>query len=210
MISHPSCAVTVIQPAFFLGGRAKSGYRKTNRFKGDSQKLRKIIIYLLTLIFCFKQICWFSPRFYIWCFSTLLIDWLNEYITKSKNVRFFFVCLFIQISHSKIRWGSLLVKYRFLSSTAQQISLIPKLILIPALVSGSKAMNYTNGLFDCQSPTSPFLGSLRVLHLLEDLRAALDLMDPEEKQSLRSQVSETTAEGLMEWLQGRLVGFPQI
>ncbi|XP_077090777.1 liprin-beta-1 [Siphateles boraxobius] len=72
------------------------------------------------------------------------------------------------------------------------------------IIAGSKAMNYTNGLFDCQSPTSPFLGSLRVLHLLEDLRAALDLMDPEEKQSLRSQVSETTAEGLMEWLQGLL------
>jgi len=35
-------------------------------------------------------------------------------------------------------------------------------------------------------------------------------MDPEEKQSLRSQVSETTAEGLMEWLQGRLVSFHQI
>uniref|UniRef100_A0A673KP74 Liprin-beta-1-like n=1 Tax=Sinocyclocheilus rhinocerous TaxID=307959 RepID=A0A673KP74_9TELE len=74
------------------------------------------------------------------------------------------------------------------------------------IIAGSKAMNYTNGLFDCQSPTSPFLGSLRVLHLLEDLRAALDLMDPEEKESLRSQVSETTAEGLMEWLQSRLVG----
>lgn len=72
------------------------------------------------------------------------------------------------------------------------------------IIAGSKAMNYTNGLFDCQSPTSPFLGSLRALHLLEDLRAALDLMDPEEKESLRSQVSETTAEGLMEWLQGKL------
>ncbi|KAA0720899.1 polypeptide-interacting protein-binding protein 1 [Triplophysa tibetana] len=72
------------------------------------------------------------------------------------------------------------------------------------IIAGSKAMGYTNGLFDCQSPTSPFLGSLRVLHLLEDMRAALDLMDPEEKESLRSQVSETTAEGLMEWLQGRI------
>ncbi|XP_056604028.1 liprin-beta-1 isoform X1 [Triplophysa dalaica] len=72
------------------------------------------------------------------------------------------------------------------------------------IIAGSKAMGYTNGLFDCQSPTSPFLGSLRVLHLLEDMRAALDLMDPEEKESLRMQVSETTAEGLMEWLQGRL------
>ncbi|XP_059361004.1 liprin-beta-1-like [Carassius carassius] len=72
------------------------------------------------------------------------------------------------------------------------------------IIAGSKAMNFTNGLFDCQSPTSPFLGSLRVLHLLEDLRAALDLMDPGEKESLRSQVSETTAEGLIEWLQGQL------
>uniref|UniRef100_A0A671QJG0 Liprin-beta-1-like n=1 Tax=Sinocyclocheilus anshuiensis TaxID=1608454 RepID=A0A671QJG0_9TELE len=72
------------------------------------------------------------------------------------------------------------------------------------IIAGSKAMNYTNGLFDCQSPKSPFLGSLRVLHLLEDLRAALDLMDPGEKESLRSQVSETTAEGLIEWLQGQL------
>uniref|UniRef100_A0A8C1Z5W3 PPFIA binding protein 1a n=1 Tax=Cyprinus carpio TaxID=7962 RepID=A0A8C1Z5W3_CYPCA len=72
------------------------------------------------------------------------------------------------------------------------------------IIAGSKAMNYTNGLFDCQSPTSPFLSSLRVLHLLEDLRAALDLMDPGEKESLRSQVSETTAEGLIEWLQGQL------
>ncbi|XP_026065335.1 liprin-beta-1-like [Carassius auratus] len=72
------------------------------------------------------------------------------------------------------------------------------------IIAGSKAMNYTNGLFDCQSPTSPFLGSLRVLHLLEDLRAALDLMDSGEKESLRSQVSETTAEGLIEWLQGQL------
>ncbi|XP_051746713.1 liprin-beta-1 [Ctenopharyngodon idella] len=72
------------------------------------------------------------------------------------------------------------------------------------IIAGSKAMNYTNGLFDCQSPTSPFLGSLRVLHLLEDLRVALDLMDPQEKESLRSQVSETTAEGLMEWLQSQL------
>ncbi|TRY54293.1 hypothetical protein DNTS_021275 [Danionella cerebrum] len=72
------------------------------------------------------------------------------------------------------------------------------------IIAGSKAMTYSNGLFDCQSPTSPFMGSLRALHLLEDLRTALDLMDPEEKRSLRSQVSESTAEGLMEWLQNRL------
>ncbi|KAI4905835.1 hypothetical protein NFI96_014556, partial [Prochilodus magdalenae] len=72
------------------------------------------------------------------------------------------------------------------------------------IIAGSKAMDYSNGLFDCQSPTSPFLGSLRALHLLEDLRGALDLMDNEERESLRSQVPDTTAEGLAEWLQGRL------
>lgn len=72
------------------------------------------------------------------------------------------------------------------------------------IIAGSKAMDYSNGLFDCQSPTSPFLGSLRALHLLEDLRGALDLMDNEERESLRSQIPNTTVEGLVEWLQGRL------
>ena len=40
-------------------------------------------------------------------------------------------------------------------------------------------MDYSNGLFDCQSPASPFLGGLRALHLLEDLLGALELMDGE-------------------------------
>ncbi|XP_041833176.1 liprin-beta-1-like isoform X2 [Melanotaenia boesemani] len=73
------------------------------------------------------------------------------------------------------------------------------------IIAGSKAIDYSNGLFDCQSPTSPFLGGLRVLHLLEDLRAALELMDNEEKDNLRCQIPDSTAEGLAEWLQGRLV-----
>uniref|UniRef100_A0A673BS78 Liprin-beta-1-like n=1 Tax=Sphaeramia orbicularis TaxID=375764 RepID=A0A673BS78_9TELE len=68
----------------------------------------------------------------------------------------------------------------------------------------SKAMDYSNGLFDCQSPTSPFLGGLRVLHLLEDLRAALELMDNEERDNLRCQIPDSTAEGLAEWLHGRI------
>ncbi|KAM9328311.1 liprin-beta-1-like [Pholidichthys leucotaenia] len=71
------------------------------------------------------------------------------------------------------------------------------------IIAGSKAMDYTNGLFDCQSPTSPFLGGLRVLHLLEDLRAALELMDNEERDNLRCQIPDSTAEGLAEWLHGR-------
>ncbi|XP_028426244.1 liprin-beta-1 isoform X1 [Perca flavescens] len=72
------------------------------------------------------------------------------------------------------------------------------------IIAGSKAMDYSNGLFDCQSPTSPFLGGLRVLHLLEDLRGVLELMDNEERDNLRCQIPDSTAEGLAEWLQGRL------
>ncbi|XP_071761707.1 liprin-beta-1-like [Centroberyx gerrardi] len=72
------------------------------------------------------------------------------------------------------------------------------------IIAGSKAMDYSNGLFDCQSPTSPFLGGLRALHLLEDLRAALELMDTEERDNLRCQIPDSTAEGLVEWLQGRM------
>uniref|UniRef100_A0AAY4CVQ3 SAM domain-containing protein n=1 Tax=Denticeps clupeoides TaxID=299321 RepID=A0AAY4CVQ3_9TELE len=72
------------------------------------------------------------------------------------------------------------------------------------IIAGSKAMQFPNGLFDCQSPTSPFVDSLRALHLLEDLRGALELMDADERESLRCQVPGTTAEGLVDWLQGRL------
>ncbi|CAG04148.1 unnamed protein product, partial [Tetraodon nigroviridis] len=72
------------------------------------------------------------------------------------------------------------------------------------IIAGSKAMDYSNGLFDCQSPTSPFLGGLRVLHLLEDLRGALELMDSDERDNLRCQIPDSTAEGLAEWLHGRL------
>ncbi|XP_034382666.1 liprin-beta-1 isoform X2 [Cyclopterus lumpus] len=72
------------------------------------------------------------------------------------------------------------------------------------IIAGSKAMDYSNGLYDCQSPTSPFLGGLRVLHLLEDLRGVLELMDIEERDNLRCQIPDSTADGLAEWLQGRL------
>ncbi|XP_035529498.1 liprin-beta-1 isoform X2 [Morone saxatilis] len=72
------------------------------------------------------------------------------------------------------------------------------------IIAGSKAMDYSNGLFDCQSPTSPFLGGLRVLHLLEDLRGALELMDNEERDNLRCQIPDSTAEGVAEWLHRRL------
>ncbi|XP_029991925.1 liprin-beta-1b isoform X10 [Sphaeramia orbicularis] len=72
------------------------------------------------------------------------------------------------------------------------------------IIAGSKALDYSNGLFDCQSPTSPFMGSLRALHLLEDLRSVLELMDTDERESLRCQIPDSTADSLVEWLQGHL------
>ncbi|XP_028263623.1 liprin-beta-1b isoform X10 [Parambassis ranga] len=72
------------------------------------------------------------------------------------------------------------------------------------IIAGSKALDYSNGLFDCQSPTSPFMGSLRALHLLEDLRSVLEMMDTEERESLRCQIPDSTADNLVEWLHGHL------
>uniref|UniRef100_A0A8C5AWX1 PPFIA binding protein 1b n=1 Tax=Gadus morhua TaxID=8049 RepID=A0A8C5AWX1_GADMO len=72
------------------------------------------------------------------------------------------------------------------------------------IIAGSKALDYSNGMFDCQSPTSPFMGNLRALHLLEDLRSVLELMDDEEQEGLRCQIPHSTALSLGEWLQGHL------
>ncbi|XP_019749712.1 liprin-beta-1b isoform X6 [Hippocampus comes] len=72
------------------------------------------------------------------------------------------------------------------------------------IIAGSKALDYSNGLFDCQSPSSPFMGNLRALHLLEDLRGILELLDNDGRNSLRCQIPDSTAESLVEWLQGRL------
>ncbi|XP_016888697.1 liprin-beta-1b isoform X2 [Cynoglossus semilaevis] len=72
------------------------------------------------------------------------------------------------------------------------------------IIAGSKALDYSNGLYDCQSPTSPFMGNLRALHLLEDLRSVLELMDTEERETLRCQIPDSTADSLVEWLHGQL------
>ncbi|NXH44141.1 LIPB1 protein, partial [Dicaeum eximium] len=69
---------------------------------------------------------------------------------------------------------------------------------------GSKALEYSNGIFDCQSPTSPFMGGLRVLHLVEDLRGLLEMMEAEEREGLRCQVPDSTAEALIEWLRSQM------
>ncbi|ELK12015.1 Liprin-beta-1 [Pteropus alecto] len=73
------------------------------------------------------------------------------------------------------------------------------------IIAGSKALEYSNGIFDCQSPTSPFMGSLRALHLVEDLRGLLEMMETDEKEGLRCQIPDSTAETLIEWLQSQMV-----
>lgn len=78
----------------------------------------------------------------------------------------------------------------------------PRAVLLPA---GSKALEYSNGIFDCQSPTSPFMGGLRALHLVEDLRGLLEMMEADEREGLRCQVPDSTAEALIEWLQSQMV-----
>ncbi|XP_054552313.1 liprin-beta-1 isoform X3 [Talpa occidentalis] len=72
------------------------------------------------------------------------------------------------------------------------------------IIAGSKALEYSNGIFDCQSPTSPFMGSLRALHLVEDLRGLLEMMETEEKEGLRCQIPDSTAETLVGWLQSHM------
>uniref|UniRef100_A0A8D2GFB4 Liprin-beta-1/2 coiled-coil domain-containing protein n=1 Tax=Theropithecus gelada TaxID=9565 RepID=A0A8D2GFB4_THEGE len=74
------------------------------------------------------------------------------------------------------------------------------------IIAGSKALEYSNGIFVWQSPTSPFMGSLRALHLVEDLRGLLEKMETDEKEGLRCQIPDSTAEMLIEWLQSQMVG----
>lgn len=49
------------------------------------------------------------------------------------------------------------------------------------------------------------MGSLRVLHLIEDLRGMLEMMDTDERDGLRCQLPDSTAEVLAEWLQSQMV-----
>ena len=51
------------------------------------------------------------------------------------------------------------------------------------------------------------MGSLRALHLVEDLRGLLEMMETDEKEGLRCQIPDSTAEVLIEWLQNQMVGF---
>ncbi|KGL75494.1 Liprin-beta-2, partial [Tinamus guttatus] len=76
------------------------------------------------------------------------------------------------------------------------------------LVLGTKsAAEYANGGYNIVSPApSVYLGTLQILHLLEDLKMALEMLeDPQEKEALRSQIPGATAMCIREWFEENLV-----
>lgn len=52
------------------------------------------------------------------------------------------------------------------------------------------------------------MGGLRALHLVEDLRGLLEMMEADEREGLRCQIPDSTAEALIEWLQSQMVVLP--
>ncbi|NWS68373.1 LIPB2 protein, partial [Crotophaga sulcirostris] len=75
------------------------------------------------------------------------------------------------------------------------------------LVSGTKsATEYANGGYDIVSPApSVYLGTFQILHLLEDLKMALEMLeDPQEKEALRNQIPGATAMCIREWFEENL------
>ncbi|NXW31173.1 LIPB2 protein, partial [Phaetusa simplex] len=76
-----------------------------------------------------------------------------------------------------------------------------------SLVLGTKsATEYANGGYDIVSPApSVYLGTFQILHLLEDLKMALEMLeDPQEKEALRNQIPGATAVCLREWFEENL------
>ncbi|NXV46341.1 LIPB2 protein, partial [Uria aalge] len=81
------------------------------------------------------------------------------------------------------------------------------LSLLNLLVLGTKsATEYANGGYDIVSPApSVYLGTFQILHLLEDLKMALEMLeDPQEKEALRNQIPGATAVCLREWFEENL------
>ncbi|XP_007497050.2 liprin-beta-2 isoform X6 [Monodelphis domestica] len=74
-------------------------------------------------------------------------------------------------------------------------------------VPGTKsAAEHSNGAYDVGlSSQSPYMNMHPVLHLIEDLRLSLEMLgDPVEKETLRTQIPESTAAYVKEWLEGNL------
>ncbi|KAM6255002.1 liprin-beta-2 isoform 9-T15 [Spheniscus humboldti] len=75
------------------------------------------------------------------------------------------------------------------------------------IIAGTKsATEYANGGYDIVSPApSVYLGTFQILHLLEDLKMALEMLeDPQEKEALRNQIPGATAVCIREWFEENL------
>ncbi|XP_009459800.1 PREDICTED: liprin-beta-2 [Nipponia nippon] len=75
------------------------------------------------------------------------------------------------------------------------------------IIAGTKsATEYANGGYDIVSPApSVYLGTFQILHLLEDLKMALEMLeDPQEKEALRNQIPGATAVRIREWFEENL------
>uniref|UniRef100_A0A8C0ZBQ5 PPFIA binding protein 2 n=1 Tax=Cyanistes caeruleus TaxID=156563 RepID=A0A8C0ZBQ5_CYACU len=75
------------------------------------------------------------------------------------------------------------------------------------IIAGTKsATEYANGGYGIVSPApSVYLGTFQILHLLEDLKMALEMLeDPQEKEALRNQIPGATAVCLREWFEENL------
>ncbi|XP_031469994.1 liprin-beta-2 [Phasianus colchicus] len=75
------------------------------------------------------------------------------------------------------------------------------------IIAGTKsAAEYANCAYDIVSPApSVYLGTFQILHLLEDLKMALEMLeDPQEKEALRNQIPGATAVCIREWFEENL------
>uniref|UniRef100_A0A8C8SUP8 PPFIA binding protein 2 n=1 Tax=Pelusios castaneus TaxID=367368 RepID=A0A8C8SUP8_9SAUR len=76
------------------------------------------------------------------------------------------------------------------------------------IIAGTKAAaEYANGIYDIVSPApSVYLGTFQILHLLEELKMALEMLeDPQEREALRNQIPGNTVKCIREWLEENLV-----
>ncbi|CAH2326050.1 liprin-beta-2 isoform X1 [Pelobates cultripes] len=76
------------------------------------------------------------------------------------------------------------------------------------IIAGTKAVTeYANGVFEVGSEiTVEYFGSISVLHLVEDLKLSLQMVDnPVEREALRNQIPNATASYIIEWLESNLV-----
>ncbi|NXP46653.1 LIPB2 protein, partial [Heliornis fulica] len=78
--------------------------------------------------------------------------------------------------------------------------------LVSFVLGTKSATEYANGGYDIVSPApSVYLGTFQILHLLEDLKMALEMLeDPQEREALRNQIPGATVVCIREWFEENL------